>query len=243
MEYLEILSWAPLVGATTATAKASSSGLGKALLGALPSLVGGLFGRSGARDANATNLQIARENRAFQERMSNTAYQRAARDLEAAGLNRVLALGDAATTPGGNIATMQNVNAPLQEGVESAANTALRVRMQNQELNNMRAAEKELDERADLHHEAAQTQIEQRREIAARINEINARTNQTNAQATITGTYASLYDAAGPALAALVHAVPALAGVANPIIKALQLRSKNPKGSGKKPGFNMRLSQ
>lgn len=37
----------------------------------------------------------------FQKDMSNTQYQRAARDLEAAGLNRVLALGSPASSPQG----------------------------------------------------------------------------------------------------------------------------------------------
>lgn len=49
---------------------------------------------------------MAREQMRFQERMANTQYQRAAKDLEAAGLNRVLALGSPAHSPSGATATM-----------------------------------------------------------------------------------------------------------------------------------------
>lgn len=73
-------------------------------------LTGGLLGGVGsyfaAREQSEFNAEQAAKNRAFQERMSNTAYQRAAADLDAAGLNRILALGSPATTPGGSVASM-----------------------------------------------------------------------------------------------------------------------------------------
>lgn len=55
-------------------------------------------------DQQAFNAKQAQYNRDFQERMANTAYQRAAKDLDKAGLNRILALGSPAATPGGSMA-------------------------------------------------------------------------------------------------------------------------------------------
>jgi len=93
-------------------------------LGALGNVLGGWFGAKGQESANAANLQIAREQMAFQERMSGTAYQRAAKDLKAAGLNRVLALGNSASTPPGASATMQNTGAAKQAAAIQIGNIA-----------------------------------------------------------------------------------------------------------------------
>jgi len=93
-------------------------------LGALGNVIGGWFGSKGQASANAANLQIAREQMAFQERMSGTAYQRAAKDLKAAGLNRILALGNSASTPPGASATMQNEGAAKQAAAIQIGNIA-----------------------------------------------------------------------------------------------------------------------
>lgn len=98
-----------------ATAFAIAQGVG--------SLASGLFGRSSARKQNKQARLEAAKNRAFQERMSSTAYQRASKDLESAGLNRILALGSPSSTPGG-------AQAPVVGELNEAATSARTVAQQ-----------------------------------------------------------------------------------------------------------------
>lgn len=83
-------------------------------------LVGGALGLIGQERANGANLASAREQMNFQREMSNTAYTRAAEDMRNAGLNPILAAGNAASSPGGSAAQAGNSGAAIAEGASSA---------------------------------------------------------------------------------------------------------------------------
>jgi len=80
------------------------------MLGAIAGgAAGGLFSYLGTRETNKANAQQAQIQESFQREMSNTAYQRAVADLQAAGLNPMLAYQQGgATTPAGAKAEMQS---------------------------------------------------------------------------------------------------------------------------------------
>lgn len=93
-----------------------------AVIGAVGSIVGGLIGKKGSKSANKTNLQIAREQMEFQERMSGTAYQRGVKDMQAAGLNPILAYSQGgASSPPGATTRVENAMAPVATGASQAA--------------------------------------------------------------------------------------------------------------------------
>lgn len=98
-----------------------------ALIGAGASLIGGIMRNKSqervAEESGERSLQSAREQMAFQERMSNSAVTRRYADLRRAGINPILAGKYDASTPAGAMAQFPMPN--MQDVVTPAVNTGL----------------------------------------------------------------------------------------------------------------------
>lgn len=119
-------------------------------ISAIGSGISGLFNWNSQSETNEANAAQAQLNRDFQERMSNTAYQRGMADMKAAGLNPILAYQKGgASSPTGSQATM---TAPKIEGnpLGEAVNTGLRVRQAAQDFANSQEQQRVLNADATL---------------------------------------------------------------------------------------------
>lgn len=106
----------------------SGASVAPALTGSVGAFIQNDMNRSNADHAMDRSDAMAREQMAFQERMSNSAYQRATKDMRQAGINPMVAFQQGgASTPSG--ASGQGINAaPMQNPFSNLLSSAIDVK-------------------------------------------------------------------------------------------------------------------
>lgn len=106
----------------------------------LGSAIGAFTSSSNQQATNEMQMQMMAQQNAFQEKMSNTAYQRASSDMQAAGLNPMMMFnsGSAASTPSGaSPSAAVKGSGPDPAMLEKAVSSATQARVANATIDNL----------------------------------------------------------------------------------------------------------
>jgi len=118
------------------------------IAGGIASLFGGSQARNASGEAHDWAVEDDQRNKAWMERMSNTAHQREVEDLRKAGLNPILSAGGGAgaSSPSSGLPDVDKADTPdYQKAVSSAIEAALTEKQM-----------KVMDKQAEQHETAAQ---------------------------------------------------------------------------------------